>query len=102
MTKKDNNSCFLKQLFFIIESRKSAVPENSYTASLYKKGKKTILDKIEEETLEVVKASQEEGTERTIKEACDLIYHLFVLLSYQNINFADIEKELRNRHAEKT
>ena len=35
---------------------------------------------------------------RTIEEAADLIYHLFVLLYSKKISLNDIKKELTNRH----
>ena len=35
---------------------------------------------------------------RTVEEACDLIYHLFVLLHSKKINLNDIKKELNKRY----
>ena len=34
---------------------------------------------------------------RTIEEACDVIYHLLVLLSSKKITYNDLKKELKKR-----
>ena len=43
----------------ILEQRKSATADNSYVASLYNQGTDKILDKISEESAEVIKAAKE-------------------------------------------
>jgi phosphoribosyl-ATP pyrophosphohydrolase/phosphoribosyl-AMP cyclohydrolase len=89
---------FLKVLEEIIKERKRNLPPNSYTASLLKEGLGKISQKIREEAEELIKAAQEEGRERTIEEASDLMYHLLVLLAYKDINLIDVEGELQKRH----
>ncbi len=89
---------FLVSLFEIIEDRKNASPEKSYTARLFHEGLAKIHEKIREESLEVIEASESEGKKRLIEETCDLIYHLYVLLSYQKISLGEIEAELLKRH----
>jgi phosphoribosyl-ATP pyrophosphohydrolase/phosphoribosyl-AMP cyclohydrolase len=89
---------FLKVLEEVIKERKKNLPPNSYTASLLKEGLGKISEKIREEAEELIKAAQEEGRERTIEEASDLMYHLLVLLAYKDINLVDVEGELQKRH----
>lgn len=88
----------LDMLFQIIEKRKKEMPAGSYTASLISAGMESILAKVEEESLEVLQAARSEGPKRLIEESSDLIYHLFVLLSSQNISISEIEDELKRRN----
>ena len=88
----------LDELFEIIEDRKNKQPSESYTAQLMAAGENKILRKISEETLEVVFAVKEEGDHRLVEESADLIYHLWVLLSYQGIQLDQVKAELAARH----
>lgn len=87
----------LKQLYKIIESRKKKMPEGSYLASLFRKGKDRIIQKVGEEAIEVIIAAKNEGKEGIVSEAADLIFHLLVMLSLFKINPSDILKELNKR-----
>lgn len=87
----------LKQLYKIIEDRKNKMPEGSYAASLFKKGKDKIIQKVGEEAIEVIIAAKNESKERIVSETADLIFHLLVMLSLFNINPSDILKELNKR-----
>ena len=86
------------ELFQIIEERKREKPEGSYTAQLMASGENLILRKIGEETLEVLFASKDEGQQRLIEESADLIYHLWVLLSFKGIRLDQVKDELSLRH----
>jgi len=88
----------LDELFNIIEERKTTKPEGSYTAQLMAMGENRILRKIGEEVLEVIFASKDEGQQRLIEESADIIYHLFVLLSYKGIKLEQLKNELSLRH----
>jgi phosphoribosyl-ATP pyrophosphohydrolase len=63
-------------------------------------GYEKIAQKVGEETVELIIASGKQGNQRTIEEAADLIYHLFVLLVQQGISLDEIEDELARRHSE--
>lgn len=89
----------LDELFAIIEERKRLRPTGSYTSHLMERGENAILRKIGEEALEVIFASRDEGQQRLIEESADLIYHLFVLLSYKDLTLDQVRKELSLRHA---
>lgn len=87
----------LNKLYKIIENRKKIMPKESYVASLFRQGQDKIIQKIDEESIEVVNAARNESKERIISEVADLIFHLLVMLSSFNINPADILKELSKR-----
>ena len=88
----------LDELFWIIERRKKEKPSGSYTAELMNAGENAILRKIGEESLEIIFASKDEGLQRLIEESADLIYHLWVLLSYKGISLQQVKDELTLRH----
>ena len=85
-------------LFSIIEDRRKSKPKKSYTFSLFKEGEKKIAQKFGEESAELIIDYLKGTKKRTIEEATDLIYHLFVLLSSKKISYQDIQKELIKRH----
>ncbi len=87
----------LSTLENILEQRKSATSDNSYVASLYSQGTDKILDKISEESAEVIKAAQDEGNDKIIHEVADLWFHTLVLLRHKNISIKEIETELKRR-----
>ncbi len=88
----------LDRLFEIIEDRKRNKPGGSYTIDLLESGENTILRKIGEESLEVIFAAKDEGDKRLIEESADLLYHLFVLLSYKGLTLQQVKDELSLRH----
>jgi len=97
----------LSTLEKILEQRKSATADSSYVASLYNQGTDKILDKISEESAEVIKAAKDEGNDQIIHEVADLWFHTLVLLRHKNISIKEIETELMRRfgvsgHAEKS
>ena len=87
----------LNALEKILEERKSASEDQSYVSSLYNKGASAILEKISEESEEVIKAVNEEGRKEVIHEVADLWFHLLVLLRYEDIQIKEIESELARR-----
>ena len=92
---------FLKtteDLMRLIRDRKKKMPKNSYTASLFKKGKSEIAKKVSEEAIETAIASMENSKKHLVYEAADLWYHLLVLLVSRNISLDEISKELKSRY----
>ena len=90
------NDPFL-ELFLTIEKRKLSKDKNSYTSKLLKEGEKKIAQKFGEESAELIIDYLKGTKKRTIEEASDVIYHLFVLLSSKKISYSDIKKELFKR-----
>jgi phosphoribosyl-AMP cyclohydrolase / phosphoribosyl-ATP pyrophosphohydrolase len=97
-------SCFgddafdLGRLAEIVRQRRRDMPEGSYVAKLFAKGRDRILKKIGEEATEVVIAATSEGRERLVSEAADLVFHLMVLLENEGLAMEDVEAELAARH----
>ena len=87
----------IEDLFNIIESRAKNKNKNSYTNKLLKLGPKIIAQKFGEEANELVIDYLKGSKKRTIEEAVDVIYHLFVLLSSKKITYSDIKKEILKR-----
>ena len=88
---------YFKDLFETIEIRKKNKSKNSYTKKLLKMGPKKIAQKVSEESSELVIDYLKGSKKRTIEEAVDLIYHVFVLLGSKNVKFQDLEREIKKR-----
>ena len=89
----------IEELFAIIEDRKQTLPENSYTASLFthEKGENAVLEKLGEETTELVLAAKDDDREEIAHESADIVYHLLVLLAMKDMSVADLQAELSDR-----
>ena len=88
---------FLNELFNLIKERKEKLPENSYTAKLFKEGANRIIQKVGEEAIETVIAAKNKDKNEIINETSDLIYHLFVMLAELDIDFSEIVDNLKKR-----
>ena len=89
----------LDELFAVIEDRKANLPEDSYTASLFthEKGENAVLEKIGEETTELLLAAKDDDREEIAHESADIVYHLLVLLAMNDMDLSDLRAELRER-----
>ena len=85
------------ELFKTIEQRKKSQDKKSYTKKLFIDGEKKIAQKFGEESSELIIDYLKGTKKRTIEEATDVIYHLFLLLSSKKIKYTDIKKELIKR-----
>ena len=89
---------FLQELFNTIQKKDKSKEKKSYTKALLKSGKNKVAQKVSEESSELIIDYLNGSKKRTIEEASDLIYHLFVLLHSKKIKLEDIKKELKSRH----
>ena len=89
----------LDDLFELIEDRKAELPEDSYTTSLFthEKGENAVLEKLGEESTEVILAAKDGADEELIEESADLVYHLLVVLSMHDVDIEDLRAELETR-----
>jgi phosphoribosyl-ATP pyrophosphohydrolase len=89
----------LAELFEVIEDRKETLPEDSYTASLldHEKGENAVLEKLGEETTELLLAAKDGRDEEIAHEAADVVYHLLVLLAAEDVDVTALLAELRER-----
>ena len=89
---------FLSQLETLIEGRKTADTDSSYTAKLLQGPLHKAAQKVGEEGVEVALAAIAETDDGLVYESADLIYHLMVLLAAKDVKFADVISELQKRH----
>jgi phosphoribosyl-ATP pyrophosphohydrolase len=89
----------LDELVSVIEDRKETLPEESYTASLFthEKGENAVLEKLGEESTELVLAAKDDDHEELIHESADIVYHLLVLLAMKDVSLDELRAELRDR-----
>lgn len=87
----------LQAVYQVIQERKNASADSSYTASLLQKGIDKILKKLGEEATEVVIAGKGGKREEIVYETADLFFHALVLLGYYDIDPEEIYEELRRR-----
>ncbi len=92
------NTDFLISLQNLIHSRRSELPDKSYTASLFKQGIGKIAQKVGEEAVELILEAKNNNRELFLNEAADLMYHLLVLLSARGCHITDVIKVLEKRH----
>ena len=89
---------FLAKLENLIEDRKTADTDSSYTAKLLQGPLHKAAQKVGEEGVETALAAIAETDDGLVYEAADLIYHLMVLLAAKDVAFNDVISELQSRH----
>ena len=87
----------LEKLNNILNDRKNKSADESYVASLYKKGLVHTCSKVEEESNELINAIQNESKQSIVSEAADLWFHSLVALSMKDLSSNDILIELEKR-----
>ena len=91
----------IRELYKIIESRRNSDESTSYTKQLLDRGLDRVIQKVGEESVEVVIAAKNDENDEFIGEVADLVYHLLVLLVAKDIKITDIEKRLQERYNNK-
>ena len=89
---------FLGHLERVIQSRKGADPESSYTARLFARGINKVAQKVGEEAVELVIEAKDDNESLFLNEAADLMYHYLVLLAAKGHHLEDVIEVLRERH----
>ena len=87
----------LDRLWRIIQSRRAADPQTSYTARLFARGRAKIAQKLGEEAVEAVIEGVGDNRSALTGESADLLYHLLVLWAAAEISPADVAAELERR-----
>ena len=87
----------LDRLWQIIQLRRSADPETSYTARLFARGRAKIAQKLGEEAVEAVIEGVGDDRAALVGESADLLYHLLVLWAAAGVSPADVAAELARR-----
>ena len=77
----------VERLSALLKERKNADPSSSYVASLYAQGNEKIIEKIAEETDELIaEITEDPEKNKVIHEAADLWFHVMVLLTNNGID----------------
>ncbi len=90
----DYSLTILRELEELIRKRREEPVEGSYTSKLFAEGRERIYKKFGEEAVEVLVAESREGI---VYETADMLYHLLVLLAYNDIPLGEVMAELRRR-----
>ena len=92
----------IDELTQVLAQRKSEDPNTSYVASLHAKGLNKILEKVGEESTEVILAAKDAGSSagtktEVVKETADLWFHTMVMLSELGLTPQQVLDELAKR-----
>ena len=69
----------LDRLYSVIDSRKGADPNTSYTARLFSRGRQQIAKKLGEEAVEALIEGVRGDKGKLVGESADVLYHLLTL-----------------------
>ena len=89
---------FLAQLETLLLERKRVLPDQSYTANLFRGGTDRIAKKIGEEAAEVIVAAKNQDRVELVHEAADLLFHVHMLLVNEGVSLQEVVDELEKRH----
>jgi phosphoribosyl-ATP pyrophosphohydrolase len=87
----------LERLYAVIDSRKGADPDTSYTARLFSRGRQQIAKKLGEEAVETVIEGIRGDKPKLVAESADMLYHLLTLWAANNVKPIAIWNELARR-----
>jgi phosphoribosyl-ATP pyrophosphohydrolase/phosphoribosyl-AMP cyclohydrolase len=87
----------ISALYDIIRKRSEAPEDKSYVASLYAKGLTKILEKVREESGELIEAAETKDNREVIHELADLWFHTMVLLGFKGVEMDEVFSEFRRR-----
>jgi len=93
-----NDLAFLENLQSLLQTRKEELPEHSYTAKLFREGRRKIAKKLGEEAVELVIEAMDADEEGFLNEAADLLFHMIILLVDRGYRLEDVVKILAERH----
>ena len=87
----------LSRLAATIAARRSADPDESWTARLLARGPETCARKFGEEAVEAIVEAVKGDRAALTAEAADVLYHLLVMLAARDVTLDDVLAELDRR-----
>lgn len=96
------NAKILERIYEVVADRMRTSPEGSYVSQLTEKGENAVLQKIGEETVELILAAKDNHLKEVVHESTDILFHLMVLFAQKGLDLTEIFKELESRHQKKT
>ena len=95
----ENPLAFLNVLEEIIAHRKAINTDESYVASLFRKGINKIAQKVGEEAIETVIEAKDSDDQLFLNESADLLFHYLILLQAKGYKINDVIQILADRNA---
>jgi phosphoribosyl-ATP pyrophosphohydrolase/phosphoribosyl-AMP cyclohydrolase len=92
----------VERIFEVVKERIRNPTEKSYVSRLTAEGEDSVLQKIGEESVELVLAVKEGSPKEITHEAADVLFHILVLFAQRGIELNSIFEELECRHKRKT
>ena len=87
----------LDRLYLVIDSRKGADPDTSYTARLFSRGRQQIAKKLGEEAVEALIEGIRGDRPKLVGESADMLYHLLTLWASIGVKPKAVWTELARR-----
>jgi phosphoribosyl-ATP pyrophosphohydrolase len=87
----------LDRLYVVIDSRKGADPDTSYTARLFSRGRQQIAKKLGEEAVEALIEGVRGDKAKLVAESADVLYHLLTLWAATSVKPSAVWDELARR-----
>lgn len=87
----------LQDLADLITSRKNADPNSSWTAKLLAQGPEKCAEKFGEEAIEAIIEAVKGNKKKLTSEAADVLFHLLVMLTANDVTLDDVLAELSRR-----
>jgi phosphoribosyl-ATP pyrophosphohydrolase len=87
----------LDRLYLVIEGRKGADPDTSYTARLFSRGRQQIAKKLGEEAVEALIEGIRGNRSGLVGESADVLYHLLTLWAATGVKPQAVWGELARR-----
>lgn len=87
----------LDRLYVVIDSRKGADPDTSYTARLFSRGRQQIAKKLGEEAVEALIEGIRGDRPKLVAESADMLYHLLTLWAATGVKPKAVWTELARR-----
>ena len=91
------NEHVLDRLYLVIDSRKGADPDTSYTARLFSRGRQQIAKKLGEEAVEALIEGIRGDKGKLVGESADMLYHLLTLWAAIGVKPKAVWSELARR-----
>ncbi|WP_185883082.1 bifunctional phosphoribosyl-AMP cyclohydrolase/phosphoribosyl-ATP diphosphatase HisIE [Blattabacterium cuenoti] len=99
---KERNKCnFLFYLESLISKKYHEKNKNSYIYQLLKKGINRIIQKLGEESIEMIIESKDHDKNLFLNESADLLFHYLIILYYKKTSIQEVINVLEKRHMKK-
>jgi len=91
----------IEELYQVILERRRNPRHGSYVSALLSSGEAGVIEKVREESEELLEAARLGSRDEVVWEAADLLFHVLVLLAQQGVTPGEVEEELRRRRRTK-